>query len=68
MGKALKSVSEVVAALGGTFQAAAILSVAPNTVSSWRHRGIPGNRQRDVERLMRKMGYTVKDSAFEGKP
>ena len=31
-----------------------------------RYCGIPGNRQRDVERLMRKMGYTVKDSAFEG--
>jgi hypothetical protein len=65
MKKTLRTVNDVVAALGGTFQAAAILSVAPNTVSSWRHRGIPGNRQRDIERLMAKMGYAVKDSAFE---
>ncbi len=65
MKKTLRTVDEVVAALGGTFQAADILGVAPNTISGWKRRGIAAHRQRDIERLMAKMGFSVKDSAFE---
>ena len=48
--------SQVISTLGGTVATARLFGIAPNTVSNWRRRGIPGRYQYSVAEVCRSRG------------
>jgi hypothetical protein len=60
----LKTASEIIDALGGTFAFARATNSNPKTVSNWRKNGFPSARFPDLEPLLRSQGIKADTSAF----
>lgn len=62
--KKIKSVTDIIAAFGGNSGAAVALGTSMSAVSGWKMRGVPHARHKHLERELRRMGYSVAESAF----
>lgn len=61
----LETVDQVIEALGGTFKAAAAVSVGPSAVSNWKTRGrIPSDRYFVISDALKREGKKVAPALF----
>jgi hypothetical protein len=69
MTKLLRTVDNVIDALGGTCAAAELLGVTPAAVTNWRARKkIPGSWHLCVQRELAASGHEASDDVFSGPP